>query len=190
MDQQKAATMSVSGLADSALRERDLVRRAADGDADAFTDLIEPRAARLLRTATAILGNASEAHDATQEALVSAWRHLPQLRDAGRLDAWLNQTLLNACRQAHRRRRPSLQLDPADGALTVPDHARTSIESAAIRAAFQRLSIEDRHILLLHYLHHLPLSEVARQLAAPVGTAKSRLWRARRALERALEAER
>lgn len=191
MDQRKVAALEVPGLPVTAtVRERELIRRAADGDTDAFTDLIEPRAHRLLRTATAIIGNIGEAHDATQETLVAAWVHLPQLRDPDRLDAWLNQTLANACRQVLRRRRPSIQLDPVERDLTFPDHARTSIESAAIHAAFARLSIDDRQILLLHHLHHLPLAEVARQLGTPIGTAKSRLWRARKALERALEAER
>ena len=183
--------MEVRGLAGGvADRDRDLVRRAANGDADAFAELVEPRASRLLRTATAIVGNAMEAHDAAQETLVAAWIHLPQLRDVDRLDAWLNRTLVNACRQVLRRRRPTVPFDPAESAYTTPDHAKMSIESAATRAAFGRLSVDDRHILLLHHLHHLPLAEVARQLGTPVGTAKSRLWRARKALERALEAER
>jgi RNA polymerase sigma-70 factor (ECF subfamily) len=55
--------------------------------------------------------------------------------------------------------------------------------------AFDRLSVEDRHILVLHHLHDLPLTDVAAQLRIPVGTAKSRLHAARRALERALEAQ-
>jgi RNA polymerase sigma-70 factor (ECF subfamily) len=51
------------------------------------------------------------------------------------------------------------------------------------------LGVADRQILVLHHLHNLSLDEIARQLDVPVGTVKSRLWRARRALERALEAE-
>jgi RNA polymerase sigma-70 factor (ECF subfamily) len=51
------------------------------------------------------------------------------------------------------------------------------------------LSIDDRQILVLHHLHDLPLAQVAGQLGIPIGTAKSRLWSARRALERALEVE-
>jgi RNA polymerase sigma-70 factor (ECF subfamily) len=69
------------------------------------------------------------------------------------------------------------------------DASTDALETASVKAAFGRLSVDDRTILLLHHLHGLPLEEVARQLAIPVGTAKSRLWSARRALERALEAE-
>jgi RNA polymerase sigma-70 factor (ECF subfamily) len=52
------------------------------------------------------------------------------------------------------------------------------------------LSVDERTILLMHHLHGMPLGNVARELGVPIGTAKSRLWTARRALERALEAER
>jgi RNA polymerase sigma-70 factor (ECF subfamily) len=69
------------------------------------------------------------------------------------------------------------------------DFSAGSIDSAAVRSAFQRLSVDDRTILLLHHLHGFSLGEVARQLRIPVGTAKSRLWGARRSLERALEAQ-
>ncbi len=71
-----------------------------------------------------------------------------------------------------------------------PDSAAARIDEAAVLAAFEHLSVDDRHILVLHHLHDLPLAQIAVQLRIPVGTAKSRLWSARRALERALEAER
>jgi RNA polymerase sigma-70 factor (ECF subfamily) len=165
-----------------------LVARAAGGDRNAFAALIAPRVDRAVRTARAILGSDAEAHDAAQEALVSAWVNLPRLRDVSRFDAWLHRLLVNECREALRRRRRSLEIQ-ADADATSGDFARGSIETASVRAAFGRISVEHRTILLLHHLHGLPLDELARHLAVPVGTAKSRLFHARRALERALEAE-
>jgi RNA polymerase sigma factor (sigma-70 family) len=165
-----------------------LVTRAAAGDRDAYADLIAPRVDRALRTARAILGNDAEAHDAAQDALVAAWVNLPRLREPARFDAWLHRMLVNRCREALRHRRRSREVrEEADASL--PDFARGSVETASVKAAFGRLSIDERTILLLHHLHGLPLDEVARHLAIPVGTAKSRLWHARRSLERALEAE-
>jgi len=143
----------------------------------------------MLRTAAAIVGSDAEAHDIAQDTLVAAWVHLPQLRDVERFDAWISRTLVNNCRQSLRRRRREPRGDIDAGELSVRDHVAGSLETASIRAAFQRLSVDDRHILLLHHLHHLPLNEIARQLGTPIGTTKSRLWRARKALERALEAE-
>jgi RNA polymerase sigma-70 factor (ECF subfamily) len=174
--------------------EDGLVARARSGDRDAFARLIEPRADRALRTARAILGNETEAHDAAQNALVSAWVNLPRLRDLDRFDAWINQILRNECREVLRRRKGVRVVDISAGdglnaRSSDTDFSAGSIDSAAVRTAFQRLSVDDRTILLLHHLHGFSLGEVARQLRIPVGTAKSRLWGARRSLERALEAQ-
>jgi RNA polymerase sigma-70 factor (ECF subfamily) len=166
-----------------------LVIRASRGDKDAFSLLIEPRTERAVRSARAILGNDAEAREAVQEAFVSTWVNLPKLRDVRRFDAWLNRVLINQCRDALRRRRRSREiiLDATDA--VVEDPTTASLDTAAVLGAFDRISVEDRHILVLHHLHDFPLEEVARQLQIPVGTAKSRLWSARRSLERALEAE-
>jgi RNA polymerase sigma-70 factor (ECF subfamily) len=181
--------VDVIALSASKGAEYALVTRARKGDREAFEALISPRADRLIRTATAILGNAAEANDVAQEALLAGWVNLPTLRDAARFDPWLNRMLINKCRESLRRRKRSQEIELDPERLTVPDHDTASVQTASIRAAFGRLSVEDQHILLLHHLHDLPLAEVARQLSTPIGTTKSRLFRARRALERALEAE-
>lgn len=182
--------MELTGTADmSDIDDSGLVVRARGGDRDAFALLLEPRADRILRTARAILRNDAEAHDVAQQTLVSVWVHLPQLRDPGRFDAWLNRSLVNGCREALRRRGRSREVGLDASAGTHPGHAGPALETVSVQAAFGRLRVEDRHILLLHHLHGLPVEAVARQLDLPTGTAKSRLWRARQALERALEAE-
>lgn len=167
-----------------------LVERARRRDQDAFALLIEPRAGQLLRTARAILGNETDAYEAAQEALIAAWVRLPALRDADRFDAWLNITLINKCRDALRKRGRVREIDLGASDLSVPDTTQERVAETAVQAAFERLSIDERQILVLHHLDDLPLAQIACQLGIPVGTAKSRLWSARRHLERALEAER
>ena len=167
-----------------------LVARARGGDRDAFAQLIETRTVRLLRTARALLGNEADACEAAQEALIAAWVRLPGLRDIDRFDAWLNQTLANKCRDALRRRRRVREIDVEDIEIAGPDHAAEQGEQASILAAFDRLSVDERRILVMHHLHDLSLAAIAGELAIPEGTAKSRLWSARRHLEQALEAER
>ena len=163
-----------------------LVARAAEGDTGAFADLIEPRLDRLLRHARAILGDEADARDATQDACISAWKNLPRLRDRSRFDPWLNRVLLNRCRDVLRlrRRSPVIPLDDFD----FPD-ARQSLESATgdVMAAFDRLKVGERDILIHHHLHGRPVTEIARVLGIPEGTAKSRLHAARQSLARALE---
>jgi RNA polymerase sigma-70 factor (ECF subfamily) len=175
--------------------EAGLISRARAGDRDAFAQLIAPRADRVLRTARAILRSEHDAHDAAQNALVSAWVNLPRLRDAERFDAWINRILRNECTEILRRRGSARVVDLSAAEVeagTTPGGTdpAAGLESRAIQVAFSRLSVDDRTILLLHHLHELPLSDVARQLGIPVGTAKSRLFGARRALERALVTQR
>lgn len=166
-----------------------LVEMAARGDRHAFEQLVESRVDRIFRTACAILGNEADAHDAAQEAFIAAWVQLPRLRDGARFDAWLNRVILNACRDALRKRNRLHEIELGDFERDSPDAQGEVADRAVFNAAFDRLSPADRSILVLHHLHQLPLAEIAGQLGVPIGTAKSRLHTARRALERALEAE-
>lgn len=173
----------------SAADDKTLLARAATGDTAAFADLLAPRLDRLLRTARAILNNEADERDATQEACLSAWTDLARLRDETRFDAWLNRVLLNRCRDVLRRRTRS-QESVLDGVELPDPRPSPDAGTTGVMAAFDRLSLADRQILVLHHLHDRPLTEVSRLLGIPVGTAKSRLHSARRALERALETQR
>ena len=180
----------------------ELVRRAALGDAEAFDILIIARLGRCFRLAYSILGNQADAADATQEAIVSAWRQLPRLRDRNSFDSWLNRIVANAARMSrrHRVRLREVRVEPATegaGAGARADHpdpaAGRQIEAIAsadaIGRAFERLREQDRVILVLHHVEERPLAEISRTLGIPVGTVKWRLHQARNALERAMEAE-
>jgi RNA polymerase sigma-70 factor, ECF subfamily len=161
-----------------------LVARARTGDADAFGELVAPRLDRILRTARAILRNESDARDATQDAFLSAWVNLPRLRDEDRFDAWLHRVLLNRCRDLLRRRQRSreIALEGTEILDAPPDATGTNV-----MAAFDRLPLAYRQILALHHVEDRPVTELSRLLGIPEGTVKSRLYAARRALERALE---
>src|ERR1035437_1282728 len=92
--------------------DRTLVERATGAggtavgarDRDAFDALVRTRVDAVYRTSLAILGDAADAADATQETVVSAWSHLDKLRDPDLFDAWLGRIHLNACRAPLRRR--------------------------------------------------------------------------------------
>jgi RNA polymerase sigma-70 factor, ECF subfamily len=175
-----------------------LLDRAKRRDGDAFAELVHPRLAGLLRTATAILGHEEDASDALQDALSRAWRGLSGLRDEDRFDAWLTRILVNECRTALKRRGRTRIREIAvdDGAANrEPASTRAAVADSvvgriALEAAFERLTADERTILVLHHLDGRPLDEVAAILGIPVGTAKSRLHAARAALERNLGRER
>lgn len=183
-----------------------LVARARSGDAAAFETLVAPRLDRCFRLAWSILSNDADAADAMQDALVSAWRQIPRLRDPAAFDGWLNRVVANAALMARRRRgrRREVQVRRVDGD---GDSAQPSADAAtqresypddnpdrvaerdAIVRAFERVRPDHRSILVLHHVDHRPVAEIARMLGVPTGTAKWRLHEARRALERAMEVE-
>jgi RNA polymerase sigma-70 factor (ECF subfamily) len=178
-------------LAVVAVRDDDLVERAAAGDVGAFEALVAARLNRAFRTASAILDSEADAHDVVQEVFVATWRRLPKLRDHSKFDAWLNKAIVNRCRDALRRRRRSREVG-LDRALDLSseDAASSAAGMAALSSSFDRLSVDHRHLLVMHHLHRVPVADLARDLGIPEGTAKWRLHAARAALTRALEADR
>src|SRR5918912_567023 len=123
-----------------------LVERARAGDADAFYELVRRSVDRVYRTAVGILGNPADAKDATQEALIGAWRALPTLRDVDRFDAWLARITVNACRMAIRRRRGvrELTLTPDEDDRPTREPAAPEVDRSArsFDSAFDRLPVD------------------------------------------------
>ena len=171
--------------------DRDLVVRARGGDRDAFARLAAAAITRLDAIARMITRDPEQAKDAVQEALTRAWRDLPALRDPERFDAWLRRLLVRACVDELRTaRRRVIEVD-----LTELDHPRVGdsslalVDRDALEHAFRRLDPVQRSLIVMYYYLDLPLAEVAEALGLPVGTAKSRLFRARETLRAALDAD-
>lgn len=140
----------------------------------------------------AILGDEADARDAAQETFVAAWRQLPRLREPDRFDAWLQRVAINAARMTLRARgRRRVREIPSSHLVARPDPPFTgeSADAENLDAALETLPVDQRAILVLHHLEERPLAEIAEILAVPIGTAKSRLFHARRALAEALRRE-
>lgn len=173
--------------------EARLVERARTGDGDAFDALVALRLMPTFRLARAILGTTEEAEDATQEALIAAWRGLPSIHDPGRFDAWFSRIVVNTCRMTMRRRPKAVvvSIDSiADGRPVWGEDPSLDglVETEALNRAIDRLPVQQRAILALYYLEDRPLATVATILGIPGGTAKWRLSEARAALRRAMAA--
>ena len=170
-----------------------LVERARQVDALAFERLLRDRLDGLFRTAWAILGDESDARDATQDACIAAWRNLPGLREPERFDAWLTRVLVNGCRMRLRTRMRvrEIRLEPDfDQAGPATDDPSSTADADLITRAFDRLTADARAILVLHHLRHEPVMSIALALGVAPGTVKSRLHTARTALANAIEMER
>jgi RNA polymerase sigma-70 factor (ECF subfamily) len=177
--------------------ERTLVERARTGERAAFDTLVRSRIDAVYRTSLAILGNPADAADATQETFLAAWSNRASLRDPDLFDAWLGRINVNACRMQLRRRGRKrvreISLPEVDDDRT-PTSTERALDDRTAGAdvfdrAFARLSVEDRSVLVLHHLQERPVAEIAAALGSPEGTVKSRLHRARAALEAALAKE-
>jgi RNA polymerase sigma-70 factor, ECF subfamily len=169
----------------------ELVRRAQRGDEEAFASLAVAIGDRLHGIAQRILRDADLAEDATQQALLSIWRDLPQLRDVERFDAWSYRLLVHACYSEGRRTRrwnPNLHVLPASS-LIEPDDSDVVVDRDQLERAFRRLSIDHRAVVVLHHYLDLTLDEVAHTLGIAPGTARSRLHHAMRALRAAIDAD-
>lgn len=166
------------------------VERAMRGDHDAFAALIGASANRLYALASLILRDTDRAQDATQEAVVRAWRELPRLRDPGRFEAWLRRMVVNACYDEGRRtqRRAEVSL------IHVVDHHTADpttrfVESDRVDRAFRRLPLDQRSTLVLQHQFGLSHVEIAETLGIPIGTVKSRIRYGTTAMRAALEAD-
>jgi RNA polymerase sigma-70 factor, ECF subfamily len=179
---------------DEALAGRSIVDLARGGDAAAFETLVRSRMDAMYRLGLAILGDEADAADAAQMTFVIAWRRLSGLRDTGSFDAWLQRVAVNSCRtvlRARGRRRiretPMTHLDPADERAVAVASVRPDGE--VLKVALERLSLDQRAVLALHHFEGRPVVEVAEILGIPIGTAKSRLFKARGELGKAIREE-
>ena len=172
--------------------EADLVLRAAAGDRSAFGVLVERYAGVARRVARAVLGNAEDADDAAQDAMLSALVKLDQYDPRRPFGPWLLRIVANAATD-RRRRRTVRRVEPLDAALTAggprPD---TTAERRALgdrlRQALAELPERRRVAVVLFDVDGYSHAEIAAVLGIPEGTVRSEVFHARRRL-RALLAD-
>ena len=171
--------------------DADLIGRAQRGDEEAFASLAVASGDRLHAVAHRILRDTDLAEDATQQALLTIWRDLPQLRDLSRFEAWSYRLLVRACYAEGRKIRrwaPNLWLLPAQVPMT-DERLSSIVDRDQLERGFRRLSIDHRAVVVLRHYLDLPIDRVAEILGIPDGTVRSRLHHAMRGLRAALEAD-
>ena len=176
--------------------EQAFIRAAQKGDVAAFNQLVREYQTQVYRAAYRVLGERAAAEDATQDAFVSAFKHIRAYR-GGSFKAWLLRIVTNACYDQLRvkQRRPTASLDamlvdadnPAPGAdRAAPESPQEFAERQELGATIQRgltmLQPDQRVTLVLVDVEGLTYEQVAEAMDTNVGTVKSRLSRARAAL--------
>jgi RNA polymerase sigma factor (sigma-70 family) len=164
----------------------ELVAAARRGDRDAFAILVEPELAKALGAARILLHSGSDAADAVQDALLSAWRGLDSLRDPEAFPAWFRRHVVRAAIRIGRR--PHVVELDVSGAVA-PNELERTFERRQLGRAFGRLDDKDRLLLTLHHFWGLPIAETAGHLGIPAGTVKSRVHHAMARLRAAYDAE-
>ena len=176
------------------LDDHELVARARDGDADAFSALVAQHQQAAFRVAWLIARDPGEAEDAVQEAFVKAWRAMPRFRADAPFRPWILRIASNEARNRARstRRRDALALREAaavgtgDAAPSPEAAALSRDETETLTRALDRLPERDRIVIAYRWLLDLSEAETAEILGVRLGTVKSRLSRALRRLREEL----
>jgi RNA polymerase sigma-70 factor, ECF subfamily len=182
------------GIEPLVVGDEDLVRRFLDGDARAFDEIVGRHRDAVYRFCRWQLGGSrQEAEDATQDALVEAFRSLRRFAGRSRLRTWIFGLARNVCL---RRRRAAARSLPAsrdagdeEALRAIPD-AADDLEALLarhetterVRREIEGLTPEHRVVVLLREIEGLSYEEIASAVGVPVGTVRSRLHNARAAL--------
>lgn len=170
-----------------------LLRAARLGDTDAFGAVVERHGPGMRRYARFILGDEEDAADATQEALVSAWRGLGTFRGESSLRTWLFTLVSRRAADLQRRRRPvpvdeqQLEQRLPGGPDTASGTALETDLLAALRSALQELPWRQRACWVLRELEGLSYDEIAATLAITSGQVRGYLHRGRTTLAERME---
>ena len=174
-----------------------LVERAQRGDKRAFELLVEKYQHRLARLVSRLVRDPGEAEDVTQEAFIKAYRALPSFRGDSAFYTWLYRIGINTAKNflmATGRRAPTsteVDAEEAEGYesseqlhdINTPESLLLSKEIAVtVNAAIESLPEELRSAIQLRELEGMSYEEIAKLMDCPIGTVRSRIFRAREAI--------
>ena len=176
----------------NAIPDNQLIQQSINGDTQAFSALITRYQDRLVHSLEHALGSREDALDAAQQAFVSVWQKLDTFRQDSAFYSWLYRVALNAAISGRRKQRLSTTslesyvessgTGAADGnADADPTRQLASAENVRlVREALLQVAEEFRQPLVLKEMDGFSYEEIAKILEIPIGTVRSRIFRARR----------
>ncbi len=181
--------------------DQEIVRRVQAGDQSAFNALVLKYQHRVLKLVGRFVNDATEAEDVAQEAFLKAYRALPSFRGDSAFYTWLYRIAINTAKNAlvaHKRRPIDFDLDLQDPeqferqarlkeadtpeGVLLTDEIRNVVEKA-----MEQLPDDLRTAIVLRELEGLSYEEIAEAMDCPVGTVRSRIFRAREAIDKKLK---
>ena len=176
-----------------------LLRRAREGDPEAFERLMTPLEGLIWRVCWHYMGERQAAEDCGQEAMLRIWRSLASYREDSGLESWVYRIAANCCLDALRKRKREQALsvenlaeqgfDPPDPKADTEGQVIAGAEQARLREAIALLPEEQRDALILTQLEGLSYERTAQLLGVSEGTVKSRINRAKARLREMLTEE-
>ena len=176
-------------MEDAPINEDALMRRATEGDAQAFGMIVQAYQCRLVRFAVRLLGDSEAAQDAAQEAFLRLWRLRATYQPRGCLQAYLFRTVRSVCLDYARAARSWEPLADGRDYGNMPDPADLAYNHSlaeAVRQAVQSLPEPQRVVFVLSQYEGLSYAEIADVLNCPLGTVASRKHQATETLRRKL----
>lgn len=166
-----------------------LMARVAKGDQRAFRELARRHVPVMLGVARRILGNAAEAEDVAQEAMLRVWTHAPRWQPLALFRTWLSRVVVNLCLD-RKRKAPWVDLEAAgelaDPAPLAGEAAESAERERLLTAAIAELPARQRAAIVLSYTEGMSNAQVAEILDTTVSAVETLLVRGKQNLRRAL----
>jgi RNA polymerase sigma-70 factor (ECF subfamily) len=151
------------------------VKRAQNGEKEAFTKLIRHYQIHLYRIAFAILKNDSDCADAIQETILKSYQSIHQLKQPNYFKTWLIRILINQCNQILKQNKKMIPFEK----LQESSYSQNEYKELEIKDLINHLEPHQRLVVILYYFEDLSLKQISNLLDIPEGTVKSRLYKAR-----------
>jgi RNA polymerase sigma-70 factor (ECF subfamily) len=166
-----------------------LVLRSQIGDEAAFQELLALYGPPLSRFTRKMIESPETADDLTQEIWVAIFRGLPSLRDVDKFRPWAFRIARDRIYREYRRRKISIQLIGDNELETLPEIEETplALETGELQQSLDLIPPEQREVLVLRFFEEMSYDEIARVTGCTLGTVRSRIHYAKRALRNALE---
>jgi RNA polymerase sigma-70 factor (ECF subfamily) len=175
-----------ASVASVAIDDGGLAARFAAGDPDTIRVIYQSYGRLVHAAAYKVLGDATLADDATQQTFLQAWRAAGSYDPSRALGAWLASIARRAAIDVYRRERRHRGVEPIDSSdpalVTMPPSVEQLYDVWEVRRALAKLPDQDRELIRLQHYGELTHTEIASELELPLGTVKSRSFRAHKRL--------
>ncbi|MFO1445075.1 sigma-70 family RNA polymerase sigma factor [Bacillus sp. Bva_UNVM-123] len=164
-----------------------IVKRAINGDAEAFEELLFKEEKMLYYKALSYVGKKEDALDAIQETAYNAFLAIGQLRNPEYFSTWLFRILIRECYRLLKERDQMILYEESELLKKLDRKQEEEIDSFHLSEALSRLNSSYQESIILFYYHDLSIKDISDVMEMPVSTVKTNLRRARKKLKSELE---